>query len=148
MIVCNYASQSAVIKFCIRGHKPRDWRRHLTAAPCSGVEHQSSRRTLRVDMNERRTADTCEKVAPTQRSVVISIHTTELAMLARKCTAPSTIHIIYAVEKITVQTELKQKKISLQFARQTVAYKHLEREETTYNEWYRGRGQEPLAFPV
>ena len=99
-------------------------------------------------MNERHAAHTCEKVAPTQRSVVMSIHTIELAMLARKCTAPSTIHMIYAVEKITVQTELKQKKISLQFARQRVAYKRLEREETTYNEWYRGRDHAPLAFPV
>jgi pyruvate carboxylase len=68
------------------------------------------RNPIRMSSHSRQGND----IAPTQSSVVISIQIIELAMLARKCTAPSIIHMIYAVENIMVHTELKQKKISLQ----------------------------------
>lgn len=38
---------------------------------------------------------------------------TELATLASRCTAPSTIHIMYAVENTVVQTALNRKSIRL-----------------------------------
>jgi len=37
----------------------------------------------------------------------------ELAMLASKCTAPPTIHNIYAIENNIVQMALNRKKINL-----------------------------------
>ena len=49
----------------------------------------------------------------TQRMVEMRSQIMELAMLARTCTAPSTIHKIYATENTMVQIALKRNRIKL-----------------------------------
>jgi hypothetical protein len=49
----------------------------------------------------------------TQSAEVIASQIMELAMLARKCTAPSTIHSIYAAPNSVVHTALNSKSIKL-----------------------------------